>query len=95
MNVMSQKSKLEPAFSVIRKFDTPEKTGAVVLAERLGLTRSAVTKWTLPPRGKGNGGTNGYIPSRYFNEILAFAKEIGVPLDPGEFVRRSEDVEAA
>jgi hypothetical protein len=89
MNLMVRMSKLEPAYSVIRKFDgrgdDAKKRGSAVLAERLRLTRSAVTKWTLPVE---QSGTGGYIPHRYYQDILAFAKEIGVDLDPAEFVVR-------
>ena len=94
MNVMVRMSKLEPAYSLIRKFDTANKAGAAVLAERLELTRSAVAKWTLPPRGKGLGGTGGYIPPRYYREILAFAREIGVAIEPAEFVTGPHDFAA-
>jgi len=91
MNVMVRMSKLEPAYSVIRKFDgkgdDAKKRGSAVLAERLGLTRSAITKWTLPVE---QSGTGGYIPHRYYQEILAFAKETDVELDPAEFVVRPE-----
>ncbi len=99
MNVMVRMSKLDPAYSVISKFDgkdaTGKKRGTIVLAERLGLTRSAVAKWTLPPKDGGNGGTGGYIPSRYYKQILAFAEEIGVSIDPSEFVTNPNDAEAA
>jgi len=99
MNVMVRMSKLEPAYSVIRKFDGTDaagkKRGTIILAEHLGLTRSAVAKWTLPPKDGGNGGTGGYIPSRYYDDILAFAEKIGVDLDEGEFVRRPDEVAAA
>jgi hypothetical protein len=95
MNVMMvgmpRLSKLEPAYNVIRKFDgkgdDAKKRGSIVLAERLNLTRSAVTKWTLPVE---QSGTGGYIPHRYYEDILAFAREVGVDLDPAEFVVRSE-----
>ena len=76
-------SKLEPAYSVIRKFDTEDQRGTEVLGIRLGIVRSAVTRWTL---AREKGGTGGYIPPRYYDEILSFAKEQGVSLDPREFV---------
>lgn len=90
MNVMVQmaKSKLDPAYSVIRKFDTKERRGSYVLSQRLGLTRSAVTKWTLPVEQMGTGG---YIPPRYYDSILAFAKELGISLHPSEFVVKSHE----
>ena len=76
-------SKLEPAYSVIRKFDTEDRRGTEVLGVHLGVVRSAVTRWTL---AREKGGTGGYIPPRYYDEILSFAKEQGVSLDPREFV---------
>jgi hypothetical protein len=78
---------LEPAFSIVRKFDTPAKSGTKVLAERLGIDRSAVAKWVLP---KASRGTGGWVPYWYYDQIMAFAKEIGIDLDPAEFVIRPE-----
>lgn len=94
MNVMVQMatSKLDPAYSVIRKFDTAERKGSFVLSQRLGLARSAVTKWTLP---RERSGTGGHIPPRYYADILAFAREVGVQLDPSEFVIGPVEVEHA
>jgi hypothetical protein len=76
-------SKLDPAYSIIRKFDTDRCRGTEVLGRRLGIVRSAVTRWAL---AKERGGTGGYIPPRYYREILAFAHEAEVALDPSEFV---------
>lgn len=91
MDVMVRMSKLEPAYSLIRKFDPKRQgkvsRGAAAVAERLGLTRSAVSKWTLPVS---QSGTGGYVPPRYYDEILAFANEVGVELEPAEFVVRPE-----
>jgi hypothetical protein len=83
MNANPAMSKLEPAYSVIRKFDTDDQRGTEVLGVRLGVVRSAVTRWTL---AREKGGTGGYIPPRYYDEILSFAKERGVSLNPSEFV---------
>lgn len=91
-------SKLEPAYSVIRKFDKVDNgrivaRGTDVLAHRLGLTRPAVLKWTLASE---KSGTGGYIPHRYYDEILAYADEVGVSVDPSEFVvKPSQGAEAA
>lgn len=91
MNVMVQMSKLEPAYSLIRKFDPKGQgkvsRGAEAIAVRLGLTRSAVTKWTLPAN---KSGTGGYIPPRYYDEILTYANETGIEIEPAEFVVRPE-----
>lgn len=81
-------SKLEPAYSVIRKFDKVDDgrivaRGTDVLAHRLGITRTAVLKWTLATE---KSGTGGYIPHRYYDDILAYADELGVTVDPSEFV---------
>lgn len=76
-------SKLDPAYSIIRKFDTDDQRGTEVLADRLRINRSAVTRWTL---AREKGGTGGYVPPRYYDEILFFANELRVPLDPAEFV---------
>lgn len=80
-------SKLDPAFSVIRKFDTKERRGSYVLSQRLGIARSAVSKWTLP---REKSGTGGFIPPRYYEQILGFADEMGIDLDPSELVRKPE-----
>lgn len=91
MDVMVRMSKLEPAYSIIRKFDPKRdgkvSRGAAAIAERLGLTRSAVSKWTLPVN---QSGTGGYVPPRHYDDIRAFAEEIGIDLDPAEFVVRPE-----
>jgi hypothetical protein len=76
-------SKLDPAYSIIRKFDTSQARGTEVLGLRLGVARSAVTRWAL---AKQRGGTGGYIPPRYYSEILTFAGELGIALAPSEFV---------
>jgi hypothetical protein len=76
-------SKLDPAYSIIRKFDTGSRSGSEILGRRLGIVRSAVTRWAL---AKEKGGTGGYIPPRYYREILAFARETGVLQNPSEFV---------
>ncbi len=84
MNAMARMSnKLDPAYSLIRKFDTSEKRGTFVLATRLGVDRSTVQKWTMP---REKGGTGGFVPFDYCKEILAFARELDVPLDPSEFI---------
>jgi hypothetical protein len=83
MNTKAAMSKLDPAYSIVRKFDTDDQRGTEVLANRLGIVRSAVTRWTL---AREKGGTGGYVPPRYYDEILSFAKECGIALDPGEFV---------
>jgi hypothetical protein len=83
MNEEPAMSKLEPAYSVIRKFDTDDQRGTEVLAVCLGIVRSAVTRWTL---AREKGGTGGYIPPRYYDEILAFAEKRAISLDPREFV---------
>ena len=91
MNVMVRMSKLEPAYSIIRKFDPSGRgkvsPGATTLAKRLGLSRSWVIKWTLP---SAQGGTGGYVPPRYYDDILNFADEKDIELDPKEFVVRPE-----
>lgn len=92
MNVMVRMSnRLDPAHSVIRKFDLGEKRGTFVLAERLGIDRSTVQKWTM---SRETGGTGGHIPPRYYAKILTFANEIGVVLDEREFVKKSDDAES-
>jgi hypothetical protein len=83
MNAIDPMSKLDPAYSIIRKFDTPNASGTQVLGMRLGIVRSAVTRWAL---AKQRGGTGGYIPPRYYTEILTFAGELGITLRPSEFV---------
>jgi uncharacterized protein YgbK (DUF1537 family) len=91
MNVMVRMSKLEPAYSIIKKFDPTGQgkvsRGAEAIASRIGLTRSAVSKWALPVK---QSGTGGYVPPRYYDDILAFANEAGIELDPKEFVVRPE-----
>jgi hypothetical protein len=87
MNAKIAMSKLEPAYGVIRKFDTQDQRGTEVLATRLGIVRSAVTRWAL---AREKGGTGGYIPPRYYDDILAFAKQQGIALDPAEFVVAAE-----
>lgn len=86
MNVTAQTTKLEPAYSVIRKFDLDGKRGESVLGARLDVDRATVLKWT---RSREKGGTGGYIPSRYYDRILEFAEELGIPLDLVEFVKKT------
>jgi hypothetical protein len=94
MNVMVRMSnKLDPAYSIVRKFDEPEakgkpaRSGTVVLAARLDIDRSTVQKWTM---ARERGGTGGFIPFQYHGKILTFAEQIGIDLDPAEFVLRPE-----
>ncbi len=79
-------TKLDPAYSVIRKFDQDKRRGESVLADRLGKDRSTILKWTLP---REKGGTGGYVPPWHYEEIIAFAQELGVALEPSEFVIRA------
>lgn len=88
-------SRLDPAYSVIRKFDVegkPGKSGTVVLAERLNVDRSTVQKWTMASERRGTGG---FIPYRYHDEIVTFAEELGIPFDRSEFLSRRAEVSAA
>jgi hypothetical protein len=93
MNVMVRMSnRLDPAYSVIRKFDLDGRRGPLVLAERLGVDRSTVQKWSM---SRDTGGTGGYIPSRHYEAIMESARELGVSLDEREFVKKSDDAEIA
>jgi hypothetical protein len=92
MSVMERmSSKLDPAYSVIRKFDMPGKSGTVVLAERLGRDRSTVQKWTMAREQRGTGG---FIPYPYHDEIEAFAEELGIPFERSEFLSRRAEAAA-
>ena len=87
MTELAHLSKLEPAYSVIRKFDRDGRRGSYVLAAKLGIGRPAVTKWAL---SKQKGGTGGYIPPHYYTKIMSIARDLGIPLTPSELTGLTE-----
>ena len=66
------------AESVIKKCG-----GAAVVASWLGITPKSVHCWKYP---REKGGSDGFIPSKYQGEILLYAKENGVLLEPEDFI---------
>lgn len=58
--------------------------GAKVVAERLGLTPGAVTKWSTPIERRGCGGL---IPSLNIPKLIVLARELGAFLEPNMFFR--------
>lgn len=80
---MVSMSKLEPAYSLIRKFDTAEKSGAYVIAEALGLHRVTVQRWAT---ARENGGTGGVVPPKHHGQISRLAKEMGVKLKAEDLI---------
>jgi hypothetical protein len=68
----------EPAATIIRKLGGEEK-----VSRATGTKRVAPYRWQY---SKEKGGTNGLIPQRHHPRLLAFAKQIGVPLSSDEFL---------
>tara|TARA_R110000824_G_scaffold401032_2_gene610433 strand:- start:13168 stop:13395 length:228 start_codon:yes stop_codon:yes gene_type:complete len=68
---------MNPAQNVIDKFG-----GVKLLANEIGLKRSAVYKWTYP---KERAGTGGMIPSDKMIEIIYASKRLGIDLLPSDF----------
>lgn len=62
---------------VINKCGGPRK-----VAKMLGLTPTAVYKWTYPFEA---GGTNGLIPTKRVIELMVAAKFYGITLTPEDF----------
>lgn len=66
-----------PASLIIGKFGGPR-----ALATLLGLHTVSVYRWTYP---SSKGGTNGLIPTRHQNRLLALARSSGIGLRPADF----------
>lgn len=92
MSVMERmSSRLDPAFSIVRKFDTATKRGTFVLAERLKVDRSTVQRWMMPRERRGTGG---FIPYPYHEPIEAYAEELGIEFERSEFLLRRDTAAA-
>ena len=72
---------IEPASTIITRFG-----GAGPLSRRLGLDRSAVHRWALPRQ---RGGSDGLVPAKYHQRLLAMATAEGIALTAADLVRLS------
>lgn len=60
---------LSPAYNVIEKLG-----GKTVVADELGLNKSALSRWCAPrPEG-----TGGMVPQRYWPQLMEMARRQGV-----------------
>lgn len=69
---------LSPAERVIQAFGGNTET-----AQALGCNRSTIFRWTQPEE---KGGTGGRVPSTRQSDILAKARELGLPLTAADLV---------
>ena len=67
----------QPAYSIVERLG-----GNAAVAEALNVTRQAVDYWCTPISRRGSGGR---IPGKYHKQIIALAKEMGVPLSYEDF----------
>ena len=56
--------------------------GAKVIASWLELTPKSIHCWSY---SKDRGGSDGYIPSKYQNELIIIANKNGIKLTPSDF----------
>lgn len=70
-----------PASLVIARFG-----GDTTLARILGIHRTRVANWKVPPSKTRNGGTSGRIPQRYHTTILQLARQRGFAEITPEFL---------
>lgn len=77
----TKKKNLDPAYTVISKIGGYRPT-----ARMLGISPSAVLRWTLPAQLQGSGGA---IPQRHWQAILNYAKQnkLGISLRDLSIVR--------
>jgi hypothetical protein len=68
---------MEPAKSIIAKLG-----GEAKVAEITGTASTAPYRWQ---HSREKGGTGGRIPQKHINALLAYAREHGIALLPGEF----------
>lgn len=66
MTTIKQNKNLDPAYSVISKIGGFRPT-----ARMLGISPSAVLRWTLPANLQGS---NGAIPQKHWQSIINYAK---------------------
>lgn len=74
---MRNKTKLEPAVSVIRYLG-----GAKKVADITGKSLTRVYRWTYPDA---EGGTGGIVPAREQRKLLDHAQANGIDLRPADF----------
>lgn len=67
------KNRCEPAYYVIVRLG-----GVTSTAKLLGITQGAVSRWLASNELYG---TNGIIPRRYWDDILAFAQKHKIKID--------------
>lgn len=72
---------IEPASTILTRFG-----GAGPLSRRLGLDRSAVHRWALP---RSRGGSDGLVPAKYHQRLLAMATAEGIALTAADLVGMS------
>jgi predicted transcriptional regulator len=67
------KGRCEPAYNVVVRLG-----GVTSTAKLLGITQGAVSRWLAT---KDTYGTNGSIPRRYWDDILAFSQKHKIKID--------------
>jgi DNA-binding transcriptional regulator YdaS (Cro superfamily) len=69
---------MEPAHRIITVLGGPS-----VVADRIGIHRTRVSKWQSP---RDSGGTGGMIPIKHIPALVQLAKERGVSLSADDFL---------
>lgn len=69
---------MEPAHTIITKLGGPS-----VVAERIGIHRTRVSKWQA---ARDSGGTGGMIPVKHIPALVRLAQEVGVQLSADDFL---------
>lgn len=67
---------LEPAHSVIEALG-----GCTYLAQRLGLTKGAITLWRSPRKDRTRAGNDGIIPLRHWPALKAIAHQKKIEIE--------------
>ncbi len=69
----AMKGRCQPAYSVISRLG-----GVSRVADILGITQSAVSRWIIT---KSKGGTDGRIPQKYWEDLLHYTEKRGIKID--------------
>ncbi len=85
---------LEPAATVVKKLGGPEKA-----AEIVGISVKSVYRWMWPMRPSSDTrksrGTGGLIPAERQQQIMAWSRRNGYPVNIEDFFPHREDTRAA
>jgi hypothetical protein len=71
---------------MITASDLIEKLGGhKAVADRLGITRNGIQRWTYP-KGKEKGGLGNRVPMKHWAALMAMAADVGQPITLNELM---------